>query len=193
MECRKCFSLLMCAFMYCRHVKVEGLQVISKSRCKLFWRLLLYLIVSFVWFYIFSSIFYRAQGAFNSHDFRLFHQPSRCCCFLTFLWISSLKLQTLLSAFWTGLGSASRRIKDPLTLAGWILFPVGVLTQDTTSHRLLGQPAPSAETAGRWFLGGASQWSTGMSDVLYSYLKKIRSFTLYLCPLLLAICVYIRN
>lgn len=69
--------------------------------------------------YIFHpfSIEHRAPSALMT--FRLFHQPSRCCCFLTFRWISSLKLQTLPSAFWTGLGSASRRISGSHDF-GWV-------------------------------------------------------------------------
>lgn len=113
--------------LLCRHVKVEGLQVISKSRCKLFDGC--YCIYCFICWVLFSMATY---GAFSSHDFRLFHQLSRCCCFLTFLWISSLKLQTLPSAFWTAgwvWEPHPDGFPDPLTLAGWILFPVGVMTK----------------------------------------------------------------
>lgn len=131
-----------------RHVKVEGLQVISKSRCKLFDGCYCILL-----FHLFGSLFIyflwrlRAPSALmtfaNPSTLINPHQPSRCCCFLTFRWISSLKLQTLLSAFWTGLGSASRRISGSLDfwLGGfffrlelWCRTPLHIVFLDSLPH-----------------------------------------------------------
>ena len=108
------------------------------------WRLLLYLIVSFVWFYIFSSIFYgdlwRLQLSWLSPfpstspgvaaswlSFGSHHWSFRLCC---------------PRSGRNFLGSASRRIKDPLTLAGWILFwfeiwrrtPLHIVFLDSLPH-----------------------------------------------------------
>ena len=84
--------------------------------------------------YIFIHFLWRLMAPSALMTFAFSINFSRCCCFLTFLWISSLKLQTLLSAFWTGLGSASRRISGSLDF-GWVdSFPGWSYDERTPLH-----------------------------------------------------------
>ena len=159
----------------------------------------MYVIVWYVWF-----DFLWRTGRFQLF-LMTFTKPLRCCCFPTFLWISSLKLQTLLSAFWTvfrcfrgtgqglsyckwfcwsrlwlqiGLTKAASRHVLPLTLAGSTLFR---LWHRTPLHIVFLDSLPhlQKQQADDSWVVLVSRWSI-MWDGISEDIRRISGLVLYI-------------